>query len=66
MSSESHQREISKISTADNDNDNDEDLDPDLAGRSKLREDCLLRDENPCMISGHYDVYQIPRKEREG
>lgn len=53
-----------KISTVDSDN--DPDPDPARADLSKLREDCLLRDNNRCIISGHYDVYQIPRKEREG
>ncbi|OJJ80205.1 uncharacterized protein ASPGLDRAFT_883742 [Aspergillus glaucus CBS 516.65] len=44
----------------------DDGPDPARADLSKLRGDVLLRDNNRCIISGHYDVYQIPRKEREG
>lgn len=42
----------------------DDGPDPARADMSKLRGDVLLRDNNRCIISGHYDVYQIPGRAR--
>lgn len=59
-------RKTLKISPIGSDDDDDPDSDPAPADLSKLREDCLLHDNNHCIISRHYDLYQTSRKEREG